>query len=236
MQPWTTIERATTADGTGLELARRGEEWAIRAGGRLLMSSRQHGSEEALAAAGCERPSKQPTVLVGGLGMGFTLRAVLDRLGPDARVVVSELVPAIVGWNRTHLAALAARPLEDGRVEVVEGDVFRLLSEATARFDAILLDVDNGPEALTSPRNVRLYSGNGLEVSRRALKPGGALVVWSAAEDPRFERRLERAGFAVEVRRVEVRRGGRATHVLFVATSVISAGAARSPGRGGSRS
>jgi len=169
------------------------------------MSSRMHASEEALASLGCERSREidAPCVLVGGLGMGYTLRATLDLLPKNAKVVVSELLSTVVDWNRGPLAMLAKRPLEDKRVTVEIGDVADTLKSGPARFDAILLDVDNGASAFTQARNGRLYSKEGLEIARTALRPGGTLAVWSAAEDPAFERRLRQAAF--EVKREGVR-------------------------------
>ena len=164
-------------------------------------------------------PAKSPRVLVGGLGMGFTLRAVLDLVSSTSRIVVAELVPAVVAWNRGPLAELAKAPLLDKRVEVFEGDVARPLGEAHATFDAILLDVDNGPAALTRPQNARLYGSAGLSILRHALRSGGRLVLWSAGPDSSFEARLVKAGFAVDVRSVAAHKGSSGPkHVLFIAT------------------
>lgn len=220
MTPWETLDTAKTPDGSPLTLVRRGDELAIRASGGLLMSSRQHGSEDALAAVACQALKNRPTpsLLIGGLGMGFTLRAALDLLPADARVTVAELVPALVRWNEGVLGALAGEPLSDERVEVVVADVRRVMDRQVAAFDVIALDVDNGPQALTTAANAPLYFERGLQSAKRALRAGGALIVWSAAEDPAFVRRLEKAGFRVSLERPTVRggkRGGR--HVLFVA-------------------
>ena len=213
-----TVDRAVTADGTEFVLARHGEEWVVRAGGRTLMSSRVHDSEEELAEAALERAPQARSILVGGLGLGFTLRAVLDRAGPDARVTVAELVPNLVEWNRTHVAPLADYPLRDPRCEVVVGDVYELLKQSVRAFDVILLDVDNGPVALSSSGNDRLYSERGVRVCRSALRGlDGVLAVWSAGPSPRFERRLAHAGMQVEVLRVAARSGSRARHVIFLA-------------------
>lgn len=220
MTPWLTLGTAQTPDGSPLMLAQRGDEFAIRASGQVLMSSRQHGSEDELAAVSCKlmRDRPTPALLVGGLGMGFTLRAALDLLPPEARVTVAELVPALVEWNRGVLAPLANAPLNDPRVEVVVADVRRVMDRQAAAFDVIALDVDNGPQALTTAANAPLYFERGLQSARRALRPAGALVVWSAAEDPAFIGRLEKAGFRVSVERPGVRGGKRgARHVLFVA-------------------
>jgi spermidine synthase len=178
-----------------------------------------HGSEQALATFALRRMrSAEPAVLVGGLGMGFTLRATLDLLGPSATVVVVELVPAVVEWNRGPLGALAGEPLRDARVRIEIGDVADTLDASRDSFDAVLLDVDNGPDAFTSTANARLYTDGGLTAARNALKPAGVLAVWSAWEQRRFEQRLRHAGFAVTVERVRgrLKRGG-PMHTIFLA-------------------
>lgn len=221
MLPWEIVDRARAPDGAELQLARRGEEWVVRAGGRVLMSSRVHGSEEALAALALARLPRAPrTVLVGGLGLGFTLRALLDRLPDDARAVVAELVPALVAWNEGPLAHLAGRPLADPRVRLQPRDVLACAAEAERAFDAVLLDVDNGPSALAHAANARLYARKGLQALRRALKAGGVLAVWSAGPDERFLERLEAAGFAAELRQVPGRSGTSKgiRHAVFLAT------------------
>jgi spermidine synthase len=198
-------------------LARHDDDWVVRVNGRTLMSSRMHDSEEALAEHALERVIDPRAVLVGGLGLGFTLRAVLDRVTSDAIVTVVELVPELVGWNRTHLALLNDHPLDDPRCEVVVGDVFETIKRSRAVFDVILLDVDNGPIALAHAKNQRIYSEHGVESCYRALQPEGVLAVWSSGPNARFERRLSAAGFEVEVMRVAARAGSRARHVLFLA-------------------
>jgi spermidine synthase len=219
MQPLALLGETTTPDGTTLSLTRRGPEFIILANGKPLMSNRMHGSEEALATFGCARVvrSAAPVVLVGGLGMGYTLRATLDVLSADATVVVAELVPAVVEWNRGALADLARRPLEDPRVRVEVGDVGQALRASHGGFDAILLDVDNGPAAFTSTTNVGLYTDGGLAAAKRALRPGGVLAVWSAWDDRKFEQRLKYAGFrgAVEHVRARLKRGG-PRHTIFL--------------------
>src|SRR5688572_18925371 len=147
------IDSVTMSDGTCFVLACRGNEWFVRAGGMLLMSSRMHDSEEALAARAIERVADPRIVLVGGLGLGYTLRAVLDRVPHDGQVTVTELVPAVVEWNRTHVSALAGNPLADPRVKVVVGDVFDTILRAPRAFEVILLDVDNGPVGLSQAQN-----------------------------------------------------------------------------------
>jgi spermidine synthase len=219
MQPWELLGQARTPEGTDMTLTRRGNEYMILADGKDLMSSRMKGSEEELARVGCDRARtmESPCVLVGGLGMGFTLRATLDVLPSDSTVVVAELMPVVVEWNRGPLAPLANRPLEDRRVKVEVGDVAVLLREGKARFDSVLLDVDNGPAAFTQTSNAGLYDNAGLTTIRAALKPEGVLAVWSAWDDRKFEHRLRHHGFAVEVVRVRARlRQGGPRHTIFV--------------------
>ena len=202
-----------------MSLTRQGSEYVILAGGKPLMSSRMHGSEEALAALACRdaRTLDEPCVLVGGLGMGFTLRATLDLLPPGATVVVAELVPAVVEWNRGPLGPLAGHPLKDSRVQIDARDVAATLRSSTRRFDAILLDVDNGPAAFTASHNTRLYDDGGLAAAHAALKAGGVLAVWSAWEDRRFEQRLRYGGFTVQVERVRGRlKKGGPRHTIFL--------------------
>jgi len=208
-----------TPDGTDMKLVRRDTEYIILANGKSLMSSRMHGSEEALATFGCRRARtlKRPSVLVGGLGMGFTLRATLDLLPPDARVLVAELLPAVVDWNRGPLGPLAGHPLKDKRAEVEVGDVRLVLSSGRGVFDAMLLDVDNGPAAFSSTDNVGLYDDRGLASALAALKLEGVLAVWSAREDRKFEQRLRYNGFGVQVERVRGRlKKGGPRHVIFL--------------------
>lgn len=223
MIPWEKLGEAIAPGGGKLTLHRRGHEFSIRVDGRDLMGNRQHGSEDALARLGCEGLASvaKARVLIGGLGMGFSLRAALDVLRADAKVEIAELVPAVVAWNRGPLSPLAGAPLEDPRVEVHEGDVIPRIAAARERYHAILLDVDNGPDALTSPGNAQLYGPAGLQRAGGALRPGGTLAVWSAEDDARFTARLERAGFRVRVERVLARhngakRGGK-RHVLWLA-------------------
>ena len=221
MKPWELLGGTSALDGTDIRLLRRDDEYLILANGRPLMSSRSHGSEEALATLGCEEARRltRPRVLVGGLGMGFTLRAVLDVLPSTAVVTVAELVPAVIQWNREQLAALAGHPLRDPRVRVEVADVGFTLRANCGRFDAILLDVDNGPSAFTVGVNAGLYDNSGVAAAYAALCPRGTFAIWSAWEDTKFERRLRTHGFAVEAVRVRARlknKGG-ARHTIFVA-------------------
>lgn len=264
MKPFRLLDCVVSRDGRELTLYQRGDAFYIQIDGYDLMSSRAHGSEDALARLALEalgtggrglragRANQAPRILVGGLGMGFTLRAVLDLLDgvpagssageagprspardagparrpgdPEPEVVVAEAFPAVVEWNRGPLAHLAKRPLGDPRVRVVEGDVADRLAEASEgaeghrSYDVVLLDVDNGPEAITLEGNSRLYTPKGLARTFQALTPGGILAVWSASGDPPFADRLRRAGFDVKTRRARERACGKgATHVIFLA-------------------
>jgi len=222
MIPWKLIDRAEVPGGGGeLCLYKRGSELSIRVDGRELMNNRVHGSEETMAEYACMRiiHCARPVVLIGGLGMGYTLAAALERLGPQSRVIVAELVPAVVKWNRGSLADLAGNPLRDGRVTVRETDVARILEEEGQAYDAIVLDVDNGPVGLTREGNNWLYTRPGLEAAFRALRPGGVFAVWSAGPDRTFTARLRRVGFAVEEVRTRARgRKGGGWHTIWMAT------------------
>lgn len=209
-----------TPDGRELVLYQQRDTFLIQIDSEDLMTSRAHGSEEEMArlAFAALEPRRPRRVLVGGLGMGFTLRATLDLL-PErgrAKVVVAEMFPAVIAWNRGPLAHLARRPLDDPRVEVVAADVGELLAATTDRFDVVLLDVDNGPDAMTLESNRHLYSDRGVERLHRALTGGGVVAVWSAGDDPRFTRRLRRAGFDARTHRVRERPGKGAHHVVFL--------------------
>jgi spermidine synthase len=220
VKPWDVLGRTRAPDGTELTLTRHTTEYVILADGQRLMSSRLHGSEDALALLGCRRARTlaRPRVLVGGLGMGFTLRAALDCLPPAARIVVAELVPAVVEWNRGELGALANHPLEDPRVRIEQSDVAASMLASPGRFDAVLLDVDNGPAALTSSANARLYDRQGIATACASLRPGGILAVWSSRDDRAFERRLRAGGLTVHRERVRSRTGpGGARHTIFFA-------------------
>ncbi|WP_439547555.1 spermidine synthase [Sandarakinorhabdus sp.] len=221
MIPRELIGVAEVPGGPPLRLFRRGGDFMIVLDRNELMSTRMHGSEDALGTMACDRLAGHaaPHLLIGGYGMGFTLRAVLGRLGADARVTVVELVPGIIEWARGAMAAVTQGCLDDRRVTLTMGDVAAAMAQATAHYDAILLDVDNGPDGLTRAANDGLYSPQGLAAARQALRPGGVLAVWSASPDPAFARRVAHAGFAVETVPVRARANGKgATHVIWFAT------------------
>lgn len=214
------LATAAIPGGETLRLFRRGDDFMIVLDRIELMSSRMSGSEIALATMSCDRLAgrRAPHLLIGGYGMGFTLRAALERLGPDAVVTVAELVPEIIDWAKGPMAALAAGCLDDRRVRLAIGDVGLLIGSARGAYDAILLDVDNGPDGLVRDENGSLYSRDGLLAARDALRPGGVLAIWSAAPDPAFARRLARAGFAVEEVMVRARDNGKGPrHIIWFA-------------------
>jgi spermidine synthase len=222
MIPWLQID-ATRVPGAEVELRlmRRGDEFSMMLGPNELMNSRLSGSEEALATLACKRIEavKRPHLLIGGLGMGFTLRAALAVLGSDARIVVAELVPAVVAWARGPMAGLFGDCLTDPRADIREADVVDVIRSHRAAFDAILLDVDNGPEALIRKANDALYDAKGLKAIRQALRPRGALAVWSSGPNGSFSKRLRDAGFDVNevaIRATAKRSGVR--HVIWFAT------------------
>lgn len=212
---------AQVPGGAELRLFRHDRDFMIVLGGNELMSSRMNGSEIALAEQTIARlgSRKKPRLLIGGYGMGFTLRAALAALPAEAEIYLIELVPQIIEWARGPMAELAAGCLDDPRVELVLGDVADEIRESPGAYDAILLDVDNGPEGLTSEFNNQLYTQRGLRAARAALRPGGILAVWSAFKDPAFTRRLEKAGFAVDEVTVRARTNGKGPkHVIWFAT------------------
>lgn len=222
MIPWRLIDTATVpGSGETLHLYRRGEEFSIRGDGFELMNSRIHGSEDALAELACKRVAGHPRlrILIGGLGMGYTLAAALKRLGADSRVVVAELVPAVVKWNHGPLSHLAGNPLSDDRVSVREIDIALTMKSAKEGYDAIILDVDNGPDGLTRKENDWIYGKGGLTSAFTALRFEGVLAVWSAAPERSFTARLRWVGFEVEEVRVPARgRRGGGRHTIWLAT------------------
>jgi len=212
------LDTAALPGGGTLRLLRRGEEYSIMLGANELMNSRKSGSEQALAELAAARLSarREPQVLIGGLGMGFTLRAALARFGRDAGIVVAEIVPAVIAWAKGPLAGVFGGSLADPRVRIEEGDVASLIRPG-AGWDAILLDVDNGPDGITRESNDRLYSRAGLAATRAALRPGGILAIWSAAPSSAFTARLRDAGFAVEEHVARAARGRGRRDVVWVA-------------------
>ena len=220
MTPRELLGVARVPGGEELRLFRRGGDFMIVLDRNELMSTRMNGSEEALATMTCARlaGTRAPHLLIGGYGMGFTLRAAFAVLGPEARVTVAELVPEIIAWARGPMAAVAAGCLDDPRVRVSMEDVAEVIARGAGAYDAILLDVDNGPDGLVRAENDRLYSRAGLAAARAALRPGGVLAVWSAGADAAFARRLAGAGFAVEEVKVRARSNGKGPqHVIWFA-------------------
>jgi len=222
MIPWELLDRALIP-GTDKELVlhKRGGDFSIRLDGMELMTSRVHGSEEALAELACAPVAGRiaPRALVGGLGMGYTLAAALSRLGPTAQVEVAELVPGVVEWNRGPLASLAGRPLEDHRVRVRQDDITAVLRSEPGGYDTIMNDVDNGPDGLLLSENAFLYSQAGLALTRAALRPRGVLTVWSVGPNVAFTERLHKAGF--DAREVRLRDSGGCRgrrHTIWVAS------------------
>jgi spermidine synthase len=221
--PRVLIGSANVPGGDELRLFQRGDDFMIVLGRVELMSSRMSGSEEALAVLTCDRleDRKSPHLLIGGYGMGFTLRAALAKLDKSARVTVAELVPEIIDWARGPMAELASGCLDDARVKVIQDDVTTLIEAETETFDAILLDVDNGPDGLTRQSNDRLYSVRGLANAKRALKPGGILAIWSAGPDVKFTQRLKESGFGVDEIAIAARSNGKGPrHVIWFATKM----------------
>lgn len=219
MIPWLRLDTAMVpGSGEELRLMRRGAEFAIMLGRTELMNSRRSGSEKALATMSCAklRDRQRAHLLIGGLGMGFTLRAALAELGAGARITVAELVPSVVAWARGPLAEIFGDSLTDPRVDIREGDVGGLIKSARSAYDAILLDVDNGPEGLTSSANDALYDVKGLSAARTALRPAGVLAVWSSGTDKNFTQRLRKSGFRVE--ELNLRANG-ARHVIWIAAT-----------------
>jgi len=219
--PWEEIDRAKVPEHEGeVILLKRGTEFWIRTAGTVLMNSRLHGSEVALAELTYNRIKRKPglRVLIGGLGMGYTLAAALEQSKPDMLITVSELIPAVVRWNREHLGHLAGMPLDDPRVSIREEDVAKTIRKRKSAWDAILLDVDNGPDGLTRKANDHLYGRSGLKTSFSALRPEGILSVWSSAADKAFTRRLKQCGFQTKTVTVPVHKSGKGgRHTIWLA-------------------
>ena len=221
MIPWSHLDTAQVPGGGELRLLRRGAEFSIKLGSNELMNSRLSATEQALATIACEKIKSRarPRILIGGLGMGFTLRAALVVLGQQAEIIVAELVPAVVAWARGPLAEMFGGSLTDRRVRIRETDVGGLIRAARSDYDAILLDVDNGPEGMTREANDALYDLEGLAAAYTALRPGGVLAIWSSRPDPKFTQRLRKTGFAVVENPVRAKgpQGG-AQHFIWTAT------------------
>jgi spermidine synthase len=233
LKKWTELERITTPDGSTLSLATHDSDYVIRVNGRELMSTRHSHSEEQLGVVGCQPLAERQgaRVLIGGLGLGFTLRTALANLPADATVVVAELLPEVVTWNRNPAYPLAAAELSDPRTQVIVGDVARVIEQNEARFDAILLDADNETTAMNTAGNSRLYQASGLAAVHRALNEHGSAVYWSAGEDPQFAERFASSGFEVNVQRVRRHPSSKASHYLIVGRRQLVT-AERSPDRG----
>ena len=221
MIPWEEIDRAEVPGHEGeVILLKRGTEFSIRTAGTELMNSRLYGSEDALAELTCSRIKRKSglRILIGGLGMGYTLAAALEQSEPDTLITVSELIPAVVRWNREQLGHLAGMPLDDPRVSVEEEDVAEIIRKRKSAWDAILLDVDNGPDGLTRKANDRLYGRSGLKTFFSALRPEGILAVWSSGPDKAFTRRLKQCGFQTETATVPVHKSGKGgRHTIWLA-------------------
>ena len=221
MIPWEKIDRAEVPGHEGeITLAKRGAEFSIRTAGIELMNSRLHGSEGTLGELACSRFKGKSglRILIGGLGMGYTLAAALEQSEPDTRITVSELIPAVIRWNREHLGHLTGMPLNDPRVSVEEEDVAETIRKRKSAWDAILLDVDNGPDEFTWKANARLYGRSGLKTSFSALRPGGILAIWSSGTDEVFTRRLKQCGFRTETVTVRARKPGKGgRHIIWLA-------------------
>ena len=221
MTPRELLATVQVPGGAELRLFRRGRDFMIVLDRNELMNSRMSGSEEALATLACDRLADRPDphFLIGGYGMGFTTRAALAKLGPEASITVAEIAPEIVAWARGPMAELTAGCLDDPRLRIEYADVAELIRSGRQSYDAILLDVDNGPDGLTRESNNALYSRDGLTAAKTALTPGGVLAIWSAAPDPAFTRRLARTGFRVEEIVVKARSNGKGPrHVIWLAT------------------
>lgn len=222
MIPWEEIERAEVPGGEEeVILRKRGTEFSIRVAATELMNSRIHGSEDALAELTCSRISRKPgrRILIGGLGMGYTLAAALQHSEDDSLITVAELIPAVIRWNREHLGHLAGNPLADGRVFVRQEDVAKTITREKSIWDAIILDVDNGPDGLTRKVNDRLYGLSGLKNAFLALRTGGVLSIWSSGTDEQFTSRLKQCRFQTEIVTVRARKPGKgARHTIWLAT------------------
>lgn len=225
MKKWTLVDKTPTADGRTISLYEHDGSYTIRVNGAILMSTRQHASEERIAELACAhlKGKRRARVLIGGLGFGYTLKAALAAVAADAQVVVAEILAAVIAWNRNPSFKLAASEMEDPRVTVRHQDVSTVIREAQGGFDSIILDVDNGPAALSTDGNDRLYDRAGLHALRKALRPGGCAAFWSVAPDPAFEKLMASAGFIVDVQRCRSRPNAGRWHTLFLGRVTSSA-------------
>lgn len=222
MIPWEEIDRAEVPGGEGeVILRKRGTEFSIRTATTELMNSRLHGSEDALAELTCSRIKRKSDqrFLIGGLGMGYTLAAALQHSGGNSLITVAELIPAVIRWNREHFGHLAGNPLDDGRISIQQEDVAETIRRKKSTWDAIILDVDNGPDGLTRKANDRIYGMNGLKNAFLALRTGGMLSIWSSGADEQFTQRLKQCQFQTEIVSVRARKPGKgARHTIWLAT------------------
>lgn len=218
MKKWDLLEQVHTGDGSLMTLHTDGMQRVIRVNGRELMSTRHYNSEEQLAVVACKpfQTVKNPRVLIGGLGLGFTLRAALATVGPNAEVVVAELMPEVVAWNKNPAYGLAHDSLNDSRTRIVIDDVGNIIAQNNAGFHAIMLDTDNGTTAMSTAANAELYKRNGLERVCAALRPQGLAVYWSAGEDPLFVKLMGRCGFAVTVQKSRIHPNSGGYHYLLI--------------------
>jgi spermidine synthase len=218
MKKWTSVDTALMPGGKTISLNEHDGSYSIRVDGVDLMSTRRHASEEKIAELACAQAAniRGARVLIGGLGFGFTLKAALSALAADATVVMAEILAAVVAWNRNPSFPLAADAMADPRVIVLQKDVADVIGESLGSFDSIILDVDNGPVALSTEGNQRLYDFKGLRLIRAALRPGGCVAIWSAAPNPAFEKLMARAGFAVDVQRCRPHANSGGWHIIFV--------------------
>jgi spermidine synthase len=218
VKKWTTVDQARTADGKTISLHEHDGSYTIRVDGATLMTTRQHASEEKIAELACAhlKGKRRSRVLIGGLGFGFTLRASLSALAPDATVVVAEIEAAVIAWNRNPSFHLAVDDMEDPRVMVLHRDVREVIGEARGGYDSIILDVDNTPTGLSTEGNHRLYDRAGLQLARAALQPGGCVAFWSVAPDPAFERLMASVGFKVDVQLCRSRTNSGPRHTIFL--------------------
>jgi spermidine synthase len=219
LKKWNLIDQSLTPEGKAISLHEHDGTYSIRIDSAELMSTRRHASEDRIAELACAdlKIKRHAHVLIGGLGMGFTLKSALSVLAPDAAVVVAEILPAIISWNRNTAFPLGSAAMADPRVTIRTQDVVEVIRAAPGTFDSIILDVDNGPAALTDSGNARLYSEAGLRLTRASLKPGACVGYWSAAPSPPFEKMLARAGFTVEVHRCRAHANTGSWHTLFLA-------------------